>query len=41
METQKAILKITNLRNTEKKLKKEIESLREKQIQQLIINSIK
>jgi restriction endonuclease S subunit len=41
IETQKAILKITNLRNTEKKLKKEIESLREKQIQQLIINSIK
>ena len=41
METQKEILKITNLRNTEKKLKKEIESLREKQIQQLIINSIK
>ena len=41
METQKAILKITNLRNTEIKLKKEIESLREKQIQQLIINSIK
>lgn len=41
METQKAIIKITNLRNTEKKLKKEIETLREKQIQQLIINSIK
>jgi len=41
IETQKAILKITNLRNTEKKLKKEIESLREKQIQQQIINSIK
>ncbi len=41
METQKAILKITNLHNTEKKLKKEIELLREKQIQQLIINSIK
>ena len=41
IETQKAILKITNLRNTEKKLKKEIDSLREKQIQQslwLIIN---
>jgi len=41
IETQKVILKITNLRNTEKKLKKEIETLREKQIQQLIINSIK
>ena len=41
IETQKAILKITNLRNTEKKLKKEIDLLREKQIQQLIINSIK
>ena len=41
METQQAILKITHLRNTEKKLKKEIETLREKQIQQLIINSIK
>jgi len=41
IETQKAILKITNLRNTEKKLKQEIETLREKQIQQLIINSIK
>ena len=41
IETQKAILKITNLRNTEKKLKKEIETLREKQIQQQIINAIK
>jgi len=41
IETQEAILKITQLRNAEKKLKKEIESLREQQIQQLIINSIK
>lgn len=41
IETQEAILEITNLRNTEKKLKQEIETLREKQIQQLIINSIK
>jgi len=41
IETQKAILQITNLRNTEKKLKQQIESLREKQIQQQIINSIK
>lgn len=41
IETQKAILKITNLRNTEKKLKKEIELLREKQIHQQIINAIK
>ncbi len=41
IETQKAVLQITQLRNTEKKLKKEIESLREKQIQQQIINAIK
>lgn len=41
IETQKVILQITNLRNKEKKLKQQIESLREKQIQQQIINSIK
>ena len=41
IETQKAILQITNLRNTEKKLKIEIDSLREKQIQQEILNAIK
>lgn len=38
---QKAILKITQLRQTEKHLKQQIEMLREKQIQQQIINSIK
>lgn len=41
IETQKAILQITKLRNREKELKQEIESLREKQIQQQIINAIK
>lgn len=40
LQTQKAILKITELRNTEIKLKKQIETLREKQIQQQIINAI-
>lgn len=39
--TQKAILQITKLRNKEKSLKHEIETLREKQIQQQIINLIK
>jgi restriction endonuclease S subunit len=39
-ETQRAILHITKLRNKEKSLKKEIETLREKQIQQQIINAI-
>ena len=41
IETQKAILQITKLRNNEKSLKKKIETLREKQIQQQIINAIK
>jgi restriction endonuclease S subunit len=41
VETQKAILKIAELRNAEKKLQNEIEALREKQIQQEILNSIK
>lgn len=39
--TQKAILKISQLRNSEKNLKQKIETLREKQIQQQIINAIK
>lgn len=41
IETQKAILQITKVRNKEKSLKQEIEALREKQIQQQIINAIK
>ena len=41
IETQKAILKITKLRNKEKSLKQKIETLRDKQIQQQIINAIK
>lgn len=41
LQTQQAILKIWELRNNEKNLKQQIESLREKQIQQLIINAIK
>ena len=41
IETQEAILQITKLRNREKKLKQQIEMLREKQIQQQIINAIK
>jgi restriction endonuclease S subunit len=41
IETQKTILKITKLRRKEISLKQEIESLREKQIQQQIINAIK
>ena len=41
IETQKAIVEISKLRNKEKTLKKEIETLREKQIQQQIINAIK
>lgn len=41
MESQKAILQITKLRNKEKSLKQKIEMLREKQIQQQIINAIK
>jgi restriction endonuclease S subunit len=41
IEIQKAILQITKLRNKEKSLKQKIETLREKQIQQIIINRIK
>lgn len=41
IETQQAILQITKLRNREKSLKQKIETLREKQIQQQIINAIK
>jgi restriction endonuclease S subunit len=40
LETQKAIVHITRLRNTEKKLKQQIEALREKQIQQQILKAI-
>ena len=40
-ETQKIILQITKLRNKEKSLKQKIETLKEKQIQQQIINAIK
>lgn len=40
LTTQKAILKIEQLRSDEKKLKQQIESLREQQIQQQIINII-
>lgn len=40
VETQKAILHIAHLRNREKALKRQIESLRDKQIQQRIINAI-
>lgn len=40
IETQKTVLQITKLRNREKALKQEIETLREKQIQQQIINAI-
>lgn len=41
IETQKSILQITTLRSKEKALKQKIETLREKQIQQQIINAIK
>lgn len=41
IEKQKAILKIHNLHLKEIKIKSEIESLREKQIQQHIINALK
>ncbi|MDE3234510.1 MAG: restriction endonuclease subunit S [Bacteroidota bacterium] len=41
IETQQTILQITKLRNREKTLKQQIETLREKQIQQQIINAIK
>lgn len=40
LNTQEAILRITHLRNSEKKLYKQIEMLREKQIQQQITNAI-
>jgi len=40
LKTQELILKIIQLRNTEKELKKGIEILREKLIQQRIINAI-
>jgi restriction endonuclease S subunit len=40
LETQKAIIQIARLRNIEKKLKLQIEVLREKQIQQQILNVI-
>jgi len=41
LATQKAVLKITHLRNAERKLQQQIEMLREKQIQQQIINALK
>ena len=41
MLTQKTILKITQLRNKERSLKQKIDFLKEKQIQQQIINAIK
>lgn len=41
INTQKAIVEISKLRYKEKSLKQEIETLREKQIQQQIINAIK
>lgn len=41
IERQKTILQITKLRNKEKALKQEIETLRENLIQQQIINAIK
>jgi restriction endonuclease S subunit len=39
--TQEKILKINRLRETEKRLKIQMESLREKQIQQMILNALK
>lgn len=41
IKTQKAVLKISQLYNTEKKINQQIQALREKQIQQQIINAIK
>jgi len=41
LDTQKAILRITHLRNAERKLLQQIEMLWEKQIQQRIFNAIK
>jgi len=40
VQTQRAILNIMQLRNTEKKLKQQIENLREKQIQQQVMKAI-
>jgi restriction endonuclease S subunit len=40
IETQKAILQITKLRNKEKSLKQEIETLREKQIQAMLLQAV-
>ncbi|MBL7779108.1 MAG: restriction endonuclease subunit S [Chitinophagales bacterium] len=40
IKTQRAIVQISNLRNSEKKLLQQIDSLREKQIQQQILNAI-
>ncbi len=40
LNTQELILKISRLWNMEKELKQQIEGLREKQIQQLIINAL-
>ncbi len=39
IETQKAILQITKLRNKEKSLKQKIETLREKQIQAMLLGA--
>ncbi|MBN2595423.1 MAG: restriction endonuclease subunit S [Marinifilaceae bacterium] len=41
MQRQELILKIYKLRNEEKKLKQQIEALKEKEIQHLLINAIK
>lgn len=41
LHTQKAILKITQLWNNEKNLKRQIETLREKQIHQQLTNALK
>lgn len=41
IQTQKLVLRISQLRDKEKKLKHQIDSLREKKIQQQIINAIK
>ena len=40
IETQKAILQITKLRNIEKSLKQKIETLREKQIQAMLLQAV-
>jgi hypothetical protein len=40
IETQKAILQITKLRNKEKSLKQKIETLREKQIQAMLLQAV-